>query len=94
MPFLAEKLQVSEQEAARILTNTRDKGPRSAWIDIYKAGLRATYGDDDEARTIANDTIKLLFPDAPAFEKPPPPPKEDLKGGKLREWLDNLAPEV
>jgi hypothetical protein len=64
VPYLAEKMNITEAEAAQRLTLQKGKSDEAVWLDYYGKGLTSTYGDEEEARRIADtglETYKKLF---------------------------------
>lgn len=76
VPFLSRVMGVSPREAATILTQTKDRSPRSFYQQAYLAALRTSFGDANEAKKVADAAAHAVFPQdfpAPADAKKAPP---------------------
>lgn len=61
VPFLVKTMKISEKEAAKLLTASKDKSPQGVYTEIYSRALTSTYGDDQEAERIAGTVMRKLY---------------------------------
>jgi len=63
VPFVSKKMKISEEDATKLLTASKAKSPQQVYTDMYGRALSATFGDKEEANTIAGEVMALLYGD-------------------------------
>jgi len=87
VPFLAKTMEIREAEAARILTESKDKSEEQLWSDMYKSAINA-YRSEDEARQIADSFLEMrraVFGEEADTGTMPPPGQH--KGATVRDTV-------
>ena len=60
VPFIAEKLGITEEEAMQLRLQGQGKNPAVAWGSFYTTAL-SQFGDEDEARAAADQAVEYLY---------------------------------
>lgn len=60
IPFLAKTMNITEAQAAEILTQSKDKSDAAIYQQLLSTALRATYGDQEEASKIAREGLNQV----------------------------------
>lgn len=58
--FIAETMSITDEEAAQIMIQSKDKSDSAVYQDLLKVALRSTYGDEEEAARIAKSGLAAV----------------------------------
>jgi hypothetical protein len=75
--YLASTMGMTEEEAAQIMIQSKDKSDAAVYQDLYKAALRSTYGDQEESAKMAKAGLEAVreYKRQPGQAAPPAAPQ-------------------
>lgn len=80
IPYLAEIMNITEAQAAEILTQSKDKSDSAIYQQLLQTAMRSTYGDSEEASKLARDGLNQVREYRTVQRTPS---RTEMGGGKL-----------